>query len=181
MDPVTGLYALAAFQIFSGAQQAESIRKNAELSQQVNDMNAKYAELDAYNAEISGYSNVARYENVIDSTVSQQKSALAANDTDVNFGTASQIQAETKLNGFLNKLDIKNQAHAQALGYMNQARNYRLAGEAAVAQGELNANATQNAALINAGGTVLSGYARSRSAKQAVTVPSLSLNADGKF
>lgn len=152
--------ALAAYQLVSGAQQAETIREQGRLNKEIADVNAEYAELDAYNAEQSGYTQEARYQHVIDSTLSHQRVAQASQNVDVSFGTAKELQAETKLNGFLNQLDIKNQAHQQALGYKMQARNIRLAGVTGKAQAEYNAGATQNAAIIGAAGTALSGYAK---------------------
>lgn len=146
-------YALAAaagFEIISGIQQAEIIRKNAQLSKQVNDLNAGYAEIDAFNTEQQGYSQATRYQEIIDKNLSDQKVAYAANDVDINYGTASQLQAETKLNGFLNKVDIVNQAHLAALGYKNQAAQYRMAGVNAQSQGAYAATATQNAGFLNA-------------------------------
>lgn len=146
-------YALAAaagIEIVSGIQQAEIIRQNAQLSKQVNDLNAGYAEIDAYNTEKEGYSQETRYQTVIDESLANQKVTMASDNIDINFGTASQLQGETKLNGFLNKVDIVNQAHMAALGYKNQASAYRMAGANAVAQGAYSASATQNAGLLNA-------------------------------
>lgn len=154
--------ALAGFQIISGIHQAETIRANAALSKEINEMNAEFAELDAYNAELNGLTQEARYQNVIDATLSTQKVALASQDIDINFGSAKEFAAETKLNGFLNQVDIRNQAHATALGYKAQARSLRLSGKTAEGQANLQASATQNAALIGGLTTALptlTGYA----------------------
>ena len=151
---------VAGFQLISGAQQAETVRENARLQRDLDNMNAEYAKLDAYNAEQAGYSAEARYDSTINQTISGQKVGLASQGVDVNFGTAAEIQVDTKLVGFLNKLDIRNQAHERALGYENQSSNFRLRGATAEAQGEYNAGAIKNAALMNAAGTALSGYRR---------------------
>ena len=164
VDPASA--GLAAFQIISGYQQAELVRKSADLAKQVNDMNAEFAEVDAFHAEQRGESEVARYQSVIDATLASEKVANAVNNVAGNFGTAAEKTADTKLNGFLNQLDIRNQAHQQALGYKDQARNYRLAGASGVAQAGYNANAMQNSAIINAGATTISGYTRSASASK---------------
>lgn len=159
---------VAAFQLISGAQQAETIRNNAEISKGVNELNAKYAELDAYHAEQDGYTAEARYQTTIDQTISSQKVVEAAKGVDVSFGTAKELQLETKLTGFLNKLDIKNRAHAQALGYENQASNIRLQGASNTAQAAYNASATETSAIISAANTALpaiSGYRRGSSGK----------------
>jgi hypothetical protein len=155
-----GSYISAGFQVIAGLQQGEMIRDNAQITKAVADLNAQYAELDAYNAETLGYTKQARYQSVIDATLGAQKTAYAAQNVDVGFGTAKEVQAESKLNGFLNQLDIKNQANEAARGYMNQARNIRLGSQAAVAQAGVNAAATQGAAVLGAFNTGLTGYSR---------------------
>ena len=48
MEPITMAYAaLAAFQLVTGAQQAEAVKFHADLVRRVSDMNAQYAELHA--------------------------------------------------------------------------------------------------------------------------------------
>ena len=151
---------MAAFQIVSGLQGAESIRANAELQKEIAELNAQYAEIDAWEAKLNGEEQVARYDNVIKQTISSQRVALAAQDVDVDFGTAKELQQESKLNGMLNQMDIREQAHAQVLGYKTQARQYRLQGAMGQMQAGYDASATQNAAIIGAATTGLAGYAR---------------------
>ena len=149
--------AMAAFQMISGAQQAEVVRANAELSKQVNDMNAEFAEIDAFNAENTGRAEEARYQTTIDQTVGAQKVALASKDVDINFGTAKELQNQTKLTGFLNQIDIRNQAHNQALGYKGQARNLKLASYTQAAEAALQAGAIQSSSMMRGAETVISG------------------------
>lgn len=149
---------LAGYQILSGMQQADAIRENAKITKQINELNAQYAEVDAWNAEQTGATEESRYQTTIDKTLAAQKVGLAAQDVDVNFGTAAEIQAETKLTGFLNQLDIRNQAHAKALGYTAQARNYRMGGAMQSIEAEAKATATRNTAIIGGASTSLTGY-----------------------
>lgn len=151
---------VAAFQLVSGAQAAEGIRANARLSKEVADMNAEFAELDAFHAEADGYTQAARYEGQVQHIESSQKVAFAANNVDSSFGTAADVTADTKLTGFLNAMDIKNAAHAKALGYQNEARNDRIAGLLGSAQAEFNAASSVRAGTIGAATTALSGYTR---------------------
>lgn len=153
---------LAAYQVASGLQQAQIVRRNAELNKQVNDLNAEYAEIDAHNAELEGYSEQARYQSVIDATLGSQRVAFAAQEVDVSFGTAKEIQEETKLTGFLNLLDIKKQAQAKARGYMIQARNFRLASYTQSAQAALEAGAIQSSSFLRAGESGLKSYGEYR-------------------
>lgn len=160
--PGPAVIALAGYQIISGIQQGETVRAQAQLNQQIDEMNAQYAELDAYRAEQSGLSQAARYENVINAISAKQKVAFASQDVDINFGTAKAVREESKLNGFLNQLDIKNHAHQVALGYKNQAAGLRLQGVMGIAQANYNASAMQNAAILGGAKTIvgnLSGYA----------------------
>ena len=151
---------VAGLQIASGLQQAQMIRRQARLTEQLNEMNARFAEIDAYEAEKFGYSEAAAYQTQIDATVGQQKVAFAAQGVDVNFGTAAQLQAETRLTGFLNTIDIQNQARAKARGIRNEASNIRLGSYMSRSQAEINASAVQTQAFLGAANTGVSGYAR---------------------
>lgn len=153
---------VAAYQIVSGFQQAEMVRENAKISREVAAMNADSAAIDARNAELDGMTQEARYQTVIDQTIGEQKVAFAAQGVDSNFGTASAIQAETKLTGELNKMDVRDRAHAEALGYKNQAGNIRLQSRMGGLQADTQASSIQNASILNAVGTGASGYTRTR-------------------
>lgn len=148
--------AMAGYEIISGLHQAETVRAQSKLTQEINEMNAVYAEMDAYGAEQSGEEQAARYQTAIDQTIGAQRVALASQDTDITFGTALEKQAETKLTGFLNQVDIRNQAHERALGYQREARNIRAGGAAKEAESKLHAQSLTNAAVL--GG--ISGYVK---------------------
>ena len=150
--------ALAAFQLVSSIQQAEAIRSQARLQKEIAEFNAQFAELDAYRSEQYGETDVARYQSEIDKTVGDQRVAYASQGVDVTSGTAAAIQAETKLTGFLNQLDIRTQAQAKVLGYKREALNIRLAGITGQSQANLNANAVETAGIIGAIPGAVSGY-----------------------
>lgn len=152
--------AQAAFEIMSGLQQAELMRESGRLAQDIANMNAQFAEIDAYEAEKFGQTEAARYQTQIDSTVSDQRTIMGAQGVDLTSGTAAAIQQETKLTGFLNTLDIQAQARARALGIKRQASNIRLGGSQAMAQSELNASATTRGAIIGGARSAISGYER---------------------
>lgn len=159
----------AAFQVVAGTQEAETTRANAAIVQQINDMNAKYAELDAYNATQAGISKSARYQGNIDQIAGTQREDMAAKGQDVNFGTGAEITAQTKVTGFLNQLDIKNYAQQKAMGYENEAMNYRLASITGGAQAAATAAGQQTSAIIGGANTLLSGY--SKTARPGTTTP----------
>lgn len=152
----------AVFQVVNGAQQAELVRDQGRLTKEIADMNAEFAEVDAWNAEKQGDTNVARYEGQVEQTLSAQRTAFAAKDVDITYGSAAEVVKDTKLAGFLNVLDIKNQAHNQALGYKNQARQFTMAGITGESQSAINAGGIKSASIMNAGSTALSGYSKSK-------------------
>ena len=161
MDPVTAAtVGMAAFQVVSGLQQAETIRKNGELQQRINEMNADWAEIDAYKAEVAGMGQSAAYQKQIDAAVSNQKVAYASQDVDVNFGTAAEVQSESRLTGFLNQLDIKNQAHERSLGYKREARNIRPGSSMSALETSARVGATKNAAYVGAASGYISNMTR---------------------
>lgn len=149
---------LGAFEVISGLQQADLITRQADLQQRVAKLNAKYAMLDAANAREEGYSASARYQDVIDTTVSTERTNQASEGVDVSFGSAKEVQTQSKLNGFLNQLDIQNQANQKAQGYENQATNYLLQGASAEAQGAISAAGATTRGTIAGLTSGLRGY-----------------------
>lgn len=158
--------ALAAAQLLGGYQQADMIRQSADVQSSVNDLNARFSDIDAHNAEIAGESEVARYQHVIDSTVGAERSAFAANNVSVNYGTAGDIQADTKIVGMVNSLEIQRQGRERALGYTMQGINTRLGGHMIQLQAQMDAAAAQRTGILNAAATSISGYARMQSTGQ---------------
>lgn len=160
--PMIAYAALAGLQLLSGVQQANAIQKQAELQKELDKFNIEQAELDAFNAEADGYTQSARYANVIEQINSTQRNTYYAADVDPNFGTAKDIQADSSVAGKLNLLDIQNQAHQQALGYKKQANNMRGQSELNSIGAELKAKGTRNAAILGAANTMLTGYERNK-------------------
>lgn len=152
--------AMAGLQLLSGVQQANNIQRQAELQKQLDQFNIEQAQLDAFNAEADGYTQMARYQNVINAIDSTQRNTYYANDVNPNFGTAADIQADTKLTGQLNLLDIQSQAHQRALGYKKQANNMRGQSELNSIGASLQASSTRSAAIIGALGTVATGLGK---------------------
>ena len=158
--------ALTGLQIWSGYQQANSIRDTARLNRAINAANARYAEIDAMEAEKLGYTQATRYQTVIDSTVSEQRVGYAAQGVDVSFGTAAEVQKESKLMGFLNQLEIQNVARARARGLKIEASNIRLGGQMSNIQSEINQSAARTTGLFSGLNTAV-GYFGSSLAEDA--------------
>lgn len=153
---------MAGFTLLNGINQAQNIEMQGKLQQQINSLNAEYADIDAYEAEKFGEAEAEAYEGKIEDVVGDQRVALASADIDVNFGTAAELQAETRVTGFLNAADIAAQGRARALGLRREAGNIRLGGTMQGIQTGLQAASTRNAAVINAGTTLASGYSKTK-------------------
>lgn len=158
MSAQMALYGVQAYlQVAGGYFASQNIKEAAAINKQVSDMNAQYAELDAFDAEAEGQSQQARYQSVIDQTLGQQQLLMTAKDIDVNYGSASSIQAETKFTGELNLMEIEKQAQEKALGLKNQAMNIRQQGEMNQAQADIQARQVMFSSAMG-GMKTLTGY-----------------------
>lgn len=151
---------LAGLEVWSGLQQAESIRAQGELQKQLAAINEKYAYIDAYNAENDGANQALRYDTTISQTIGDQRTSMAAANIDVNFGTAAEIQEESKFTGFLNKIDILNQAQNKALGLRQQGRMIGLQSQMQGVQNSMAERAAVTSAVTSGAKTYLSGYGK---------------------
>lgn len=149
---------LAALQLAGGYFASQNIKETAKLNQDIANMNAEFAELDAYDAITEGYTQQARYQTVIDQTLSEQNLALTAADVDVNYGTAATLIDETKFTAQMNLMEIQKQAEEKALGYKSQARSYRSGGALQFADAEAKASNVMFNSAASAAQTGLSGY-----------------------
>lgn len=163
---------LAGAQMIGGFQQADAIRGSAAVQSSVNDMNAKFQELDAYDAEKAGIAKSARYSTVIDSTVAKQRTVLASEHVDVGYGTAADVQADSKITGMLNVLEIQRQGREVAHGFQMQAINTRLGSQMSTLQANMDASAAQNRGFTSALATGISGYDRMQSTGTGFTAKS---------
>lgn len=152
------LLVMAAVQAFSSAKQAQEARDAADLQNDLNNINAKYLDQDAFNAETFGYTESASYQKVIDQTVSSQRAGYASQNVDVNYGTAAEIQDETKITGMLNILDIQTQARNRAAGIKQQAFNLRQGSSVQKNQAYADAQANETTGYLKAGATGYRGY-----------------------
>ncbi len=155
--------ALAAAQMATGFQQAQMIRKSAEVKASIDEMNARYAEIDSYNAGIAGVSAGARQESNTSQVVAKQRAAMAGANVGVDYGTAQDIQGDSKVTGMLNVLELQRQGREKALGYKVQAINTRLGAQMSTLQAGMDAGAAQTRGIMNAASTGLSGYDRMQS------------------
>ena len=152
--------ALAAYQAWAGAQAAEMNERNGKIQRDVNELEAKYIDMDAFNAEAYGYSEVAAYDPTVSKTIADQRTELAAHDVDLTYGTAAAIQEETRQIGEFNKMEIESQAHAKSLGLKQQARNVRLNGSLGQIANQNQSASMQAQGFANAAQTGIRAYSR---------------------
>lgn len=163
MDPITiGLLVAGGLQVANGFQQAEAIRNQSQIRSQINELNSKYLELDAFEAEQFGFTQTARYQSVVDKVLGDQVTNLAAANVDTTFGTAAAVQQETRLTGFLNALDFQRAAQQKAKGLRLQASNARLGNSFQEFEAESQANTAEFTGIVGGLTTGISGFARGK-------------------
>ncbi len=157
-----GYGVMAGLQLYQGYTQAVQMETQGQITKRLADMNAAFLEIDAYETEKFGHVQAAQHQSTVDQTIGSQRTAMAAADVDVSFGTAADIQTESRITGLLNIIDIKNAARQKARGIRNEASNVRLGGQMAALQANMDAGSTRLAAGINAAGTGLkaTGYGK---------------------
>lgn len=160
---MTAFFALAGLQLVGGFQQADIIRKNGALQQRIAQMNAEFADYDAEQALQAGYTEAAQYKNVVDSTIATQRSAQATNGVQLGYGSEASVEAESKIAGMVNTLQIQRHARETAMGYETQKININLGGAMKELQAGLDAGSAQFKGITGAAQTTLSGYEFSHS------------------
>jgi predicted polyphosphate/ATP-dependent NAD kinase len=120
----------------------------------ISQMNEQYADLEAFETSQGTLRALAGrgLKPKVSKSVGSQRVAMAAENVDVNFGTAKEIQNESRLNTFLNVLDIRQQGRAQsALGIKRDARNATIQAMVNGGAAELQASATQTSGIFKCG------------------------------
>ena len=157
----SGYFAIAGLQLASGYFASQNIKETARLNRDIAEMNAEFAELDAYDAKLQGETEKAQYQATIDKTLSEQQLAMTAAGVDVNYGSAAEIQQETRFIGELNKMEIEKRAEEQALGYTKEARKIRSNSFLEYGEARKKAASTMFQSGMSAASTGLTGYEKS--------------------
>lgn len=168
---------LAAYQVYSGMQQAKGIREQAERQRRIDEENAKLAEFDAWAAEAYGQTQIAQYQKTIDQTQAAGRVSAAAAGVDINSGSLAEVSAENQFTGLMNQLEIEQQAMERGLGYKRQAASIRGQAGQNYASATAKADATQNAAILQGVEAGVTGYGRMASSKAAAKKPAPVSNA----
>lgn len=156
-----GYGAVAGLELAGGYFASQNIKETAEINRDISNMNAEFAELDAYDAHVQGFTRQAQYQSVIDQTIGEQQAFMTAQGIDVNYGSAASVQNESRFFGQLNLMQIQRQAQEQTLGYQRQARDYRVGGSLQYSGDIARAGQAQFAGFASAAKSGLTGYERS--------------------
>lgn len=158
-DPVTlTVLTVAATVITAGAQvyAGAAAKSQGKFEAQVAERNAKLEE--ASRADAMSRRNVEqmRLWRKVSQQLGEQRAEAAASGLDVNFGSPSQLQADTLMIGEEDSTTLNENFIKEFKGYDIRASNYRVEGLAARTRG----NAAFTGSLLSAGGTLLSGAAQ---------------------
>lgn len=138
---------IAGVQLISGLIESENIKEMGAYQKEMADKNAKFAEEQAQYAIKRGETESLNYGKKVNMTVGTQKATYAASGIDVGSGSAKAIQQETFTVGREDINTIKNNAFLEAMGYKQQAANYREEGRMA----QIGAAKESNATLLRGG------------------------------
>ena len=156
--------AISAYETHKAGQaqkQAAAAQDAAAQSQaQLDDYNASVADLQAKDAIAQGEDAASRLRTQIRGTIGTQRAETAANNVDVGFGSAVDVQADAAYLGELDVHQARLNAARQAWGFRVQAFDLRKQGEITRKAGAADLAAggeAAKAANLAAVGTIASG------------------------
>lgn len=132
-----------------GVNGANALRYKAK----VDDRNAALDRASAQDALERGRIEEGRQGRKTGQLVGQQRAAMAANGVEVDFGSAADLQADTRQVGFEDAQTIRENAARESKGYEISAWNQKASGAA----NRSAAGAAMWATAFDAGSTMLSG------------------------
>lgn len=116
-----GLDALAS--LGSAFAQSGAIKAQAHYEQTMSEINQRFAARQAEETIRMGDVAASQHKKKVHQLVGSQRAALAAQGIDVGSGDALEIQKETMELGYMDALQIKNNAWRTAWGYKVEASN----------------------------------------------------------
>lgn len=153
MDPATALLIGGSlFKFFGGLFAGQGAKRAGRMEADRLNFNAEIAELQAQDAEQRGVDAAGKQRAVTRQVIGTQRAGFAAQNVDVNVGSAIDVQADAALLGELDARTIEHNAAREAWGYRATAIDRRLAANVAKQTGQ----AQGNAAIVGAAGTLIS-------------------------
>ena len=122
----TGISAVST--VNAAGNEADAVRQKSEYQTKVYESNANISQINAEGAISRGETAASRIRQTGESIIGSQRAAYAGQGVDVNTGTASQVQQETKTLSALDSLTARNNAWREAWGYKVEALNATRAG-----------------------------------------------------
>lgn len=135
-------------------------RKAAESGADLQDFNAKVADLQAQDAVERGAEEESRYRTQVRGAIGTQRAGFAAQGVRVGFGSAVDVQADAAYLGELDALTIRTNAARESWGFKTQATDLRKRAEIARKEGvylEAAGGQAKSAANLAAVGTAIAG------------------------
>jgi hypothetical protein len=151
VDPITAVFLFgAATKFFGGILSGRAAKRAGRMEFERNEFNSKIAELQADDAIQRGVDASSRQRMATRQVVGTQRAGYAAQNIDVNYGSAVDVQADATFLGELDAQQITANAEREAWGYDVQSADYRAAGLYALENG----NSAGNAAYFQAAGNL---------------------------
>lgn len=162
---IVGTVVSTTMGVVGSIQQGEAQKAQMDYQAQVARNNAKIAQANADQKRQEGIEEARTQRMKTLQKVGAQQAALAANGVDISQGTALDMVEDTSAMGELDALTTRYNYETNALGYEQQATNFRnqasldtFAGQNAYKSGLSNAVATGIGGLGNLGMTVASKW-----------------------
>lgn len=144
--PMLPIALTLASTVIGGISQWQSASYTAAIANR----NAKQAEYLAEDARARGEQKADQERRKVAYKIGAQRVGLAASGVDTGFGMALDIVGDTGMLGEMDTQIIRQNADREAIGYENQAENFRMEAKAAKSSG-----------LWNTLGTVVGGLGES--------------------
>lgn len=141
-------------------EQGKAQRQASESQAELAEWNADVATLQQQDAVARGAEEEARFRTGVRQLIGSQRADFAANNVDVGFGSAVDVQADAAFLGELDALTIRTNAAREAWGYEVQGEDLRRRAAVARREGQYYEAAGREAASAarwQTGSTLLSG------------------------
>lgn len=136
--------ALVGLSLAQAYGQARAEMAQGEYQNRMSDINARYAEKRAEKAIEAGEKQAIEYKKKINQTIGAQRTGFASQGVDVGFGSAQDVQKETREVGYRDMEEIRTNAFLEAMGYRQQASEMRRTGQLSL---EMSRGAAANSLL----------------------------------
>lgn len=114
---------MAGLGLYQAYGQAEGARAMGEYQNTMAEINSRNSEMQADGAIKRGKEAADNYKKKVNSLVGTQRVSYAAGGVDVGYGSAQEIQDETREIGARDIATIKNNAFLEAMGYKAESQN----------------------------------------------------------